>query len=265
MREIYLDNAATTQCDPMVLKAIAPFWSKDYGNPSSFNDSGRKAEETVGQSRRKIARILGAKDQEIVFTSSATEANNLAIQGIASNFRLKPKTKNPKPHIITTQIEHQSILEPIKHLEKEGFSVTYLSVSKQGLISLEGFKKAIQPETFLISIIYAHNEIGAIQPIKKIAKIIKELENPPYFHIDAAQAASLDLNVNNLGVDLMTLSSHKIHGPKGIAALYVRQETKIEPIILGGGQERGLRSGTEAVPLAVGFGKTLELIQKSRK
>lgn len=258
MREIYLDTAATTPCDPRVLKAMAPFWSKIYGNPSSFNDAGRRAKKALDEARKKIARLLGAKNQEIIFTSSATEANNLTIFGIAR--------ANPKLHIITTSIEHHSVLEPIKELEKEGFKTTYLPVNKEGIINLEDFKKALKPETALVSIIYANNEIGSVQPIKKIGKIIKEFKKitgPLYFHVDASQAvAFLDINPNNLGVDLMTLSSHKIYGPKGIAALYVRRNTEIKPLIFGGGQEWGLRSSTEAIPLIVGFAKALEVNQK---
>lgn len=252
-KEIYLDNAATTPCNQKVLKEMEPFWSKNFGNPSSFNDAGREAKKAAGQARRKIARILGVQDQEIIFTSSATEANNLAIFGITKTAGGK------KPHIVTTAIEHHSVLEPMKQLRKEGFDITHLNVNREGLINLENLKKAIKPETVLVSIIYANNEIGSIQPIKKIAKIVKE-SNPPYFHIDAAQASGhLDINVNNLGVDLMTLSSHKIYGPKGVAALYVRKGVTIEPIIYGGGQEFGLRSATEAVPLIVGFAKALEM------
>lgn len=268
MKEVYLDNAATTSCDPKILKAMAPFWFRIYGNSSSFNDAGRKAKKALDQSRQKIARIIGAKNQEIIFTSSATEANNLAVLGTTRAL------KNKKSKIITTKIEHRSILEPIKKLQKEGIKIHYLSVNKEGLIDLNEFKKALTPETALISIIYANNEIGGIQPIKKAAKIIKTFRNSklgirnspyPYFHIDAAQASNhLDININNLGVDLMTISSHKIYGPKGIAALYLKREVKIEPIIYGGGQEFNLRPSTEAVPLIVGFAKALEESQKSK-
>ncbi|MEK7537077.1 MAG: cysteine desulfurase family protein [Patescibacteria group bacterium] len=267
MREIYLDTAATTPCDPRVLKAMAPFWSKIYGNPSSFNDSGRKAREAVEQSRKRIARILGAKNQEIIFTSSATEASNFAVFGVANASQKSqipnPKIPKSKYHIITTKIEHRSVFEPIKKLGESGFEITYLEVNKEGLISLEEFKEALRPETFLVSIIYVNNEIGSVQPIKKIGKIIKEFKKvsgPLYFHIDASQASAyLDINVNNLEVDLMTISSHKIYGPKGIAALYVRRGTEIKPLIYGGGQEWGLRSSTEAVPLIVGFAKAIEI------
>lgn len=256
MREIYLDNAATTPCDSKVLKAMEPYWSKIYGNPSSFNDAGRKAKKTVVESRKKIARILGAKEKEILFVSSATEANNTAIFGIAE------KIKKDGFKILTTAIEHHSVLEPLKKLSKKRVKITYLSVNKEGLINLKEFEKSLTPDTKLISIIYANNEIGSVQPIKKIAKIIKEFRKNskfPYFHIDAVQATSyLDINVNNLGVDLMTLSSHKIYGPKGIALLYIKNGVEIEPLIYGGGQESGFRSGTEAVPLIVGFAKALE-------
>jgi len=263
MPEIYLDNAATTPCDPKVLKAMEPYWSEIYGNPSSFNGAGRKAKKTLDESRKKIALILGAKIQEIIFTSSATESNNLAILGV------KKALGQTKSHIVTTCIEHPSVLEPIKFLENKGNEITYLPVNKEGIIRPDELKKKIRPETILVSIIYANNEIGSIQPIKKISKILKEMKKNsglPYFHIDAAQAAGhLDINVNNLGVDLMTLSSHKIYGPKGIAALYARKETKIEPIICGGGQEWGFRSSTEALPLIAGFAKALEIANSKKR
>ncbi|MBI2003581.1 MAG: cysteine desulfurase [Parcubacteria group bacterium] len=283
MKEIYLDNAATTPCDPRVLKAMEPFWSKIYGNPLSFNDAGRTAKKAMDKARKKIARLLGAKDREIIFTSSATEANNLAIQGIARNFQFSIynlqsnlKIKNIKPHIITTKVEHHSVIEPVKQFEKNGFEVTYLKVNKEGLINLNDLKKSLRRETILVSIIYAGNEIGSIQPLKKIAKIIKEFKKVnskqltvnscPYFHADASQAAAyLDMNVNNLGVDLLTASSSKIYGPKGVAALYVRQGTEIEPLIFGGGQEFGLRAATPAVPLIVGFAKALEIANSKKR
>lgn len=269
MTNIYLDNAATTPCDPEVLKAMKPYWSGIFGNPSSFNDAGREAKKALDQSRQKIARILGTKNQEIIFTSSATEANNMAIFGTVKT------VSTSKPHIITSKIEHQSVLEPIKVLEKQDCQITYLSVNKEGLINPEELKKTIKPETVLVSIIYANNEIGSIQPIKKVAKIIKEFRNSklgiinsgyPYFHIDAAQASSyLDINPNNLGVDLMTVSSHKIYGPKGIAALYIRKGVQIEPIIYGGGQEFNLHSATEAVPLIAGFAKAMEMTNSKKQ
>ena len=260
MKEIYLDNAATTSCEGQVLKAMQPYWSKIYGNPSSFNDAGREAKKALDQARKKIAILLGARSHELFFISSATEANNLAIFGAA-------KKAGKKNHIIATTIEHHSVLEPMKELEKNGFDITYLPVNKEGVISPDELRKSIKVETFLISIIYANNEIGSVQPIKKISKIVREFkEKRLYLHVDAAQAQShLDLNVNNLGVDLMTLSSHKIHGPKGVAALYVRRGTELEPSFYGGGQEQGLRSSTEAVPLIAGFAKALELTKTSQE
>lgn len=283
MEEIYLDNAATTPCDPKALKAMGPFWSEIYGNSSSFNDAGRKAKKALNQARGKIARLLGAKNQEIIFTSSATEANNLAIFGTANglknkswstqnNLSARPSSQSVESSgykIITTTVEHHSVLEPIKKLEKDGIKIHYLPVSKEGLINLNEFKKTLTPDTALVSIIYTNNEIGSIQPIKKIAKILKDFKKDsafPYFHTDAAQAAGhLDINVNNLGVDLMTISSHKIYGPKGIAALYIRRGTRIEPLFYGGGQEFGVRSATEPVPLIVGFSRALELAEKKQK
>lgn len=262
-KKIYLDNAASTACDPMVLKAMEPYWSKIYGNPSSFNDAGREAKKALDEARKKITRLLGAKNQEIVFTSSATESNNLAIFGIMK--ALSPAVLS-SGEIITTKVDHHSVLEPLKKLEKDGVKVHELQVDREGFIKLDEFKKTLNQNTVLVSIIYAGNEIGVIQPLKKMAKIIKEFKNGsgyPYFHTDAAQAAAyLDMNVNNLGVDLLTVSSSKIHGPKGAAALYVRQGTKIEPLVYGGGQEFGLRSSTEAVPLIVGFAKALEISNK---
>lgn len=258
MKEVYLDNAATTSCDPKVLRAMSPYWSKSYGNPSSFNDAGRTAKKAVEEARRKIALILGARPQEIVFTSSATESNNLAILGVVAGGK-------EKKHMITTAIEHHSVLEPARELEKSGFKISYLKVDREGIIDIKELERMVYPETILVSVIYANNEIGSVQSIKKIAKALKGLRKGssfPYFHVDASQAQHLDLNVNNLGVDLMTLSSHKVHGPKGVAALYVRRGTSIKPLLHGGGQEWGLRSSTEAVPLIVGFGKALELSDK---
>lgn len=268
-KEIYLDYAATTPLDPRVLKAMEPYWFEIYGNPSSLNQSGRQAKRILEDSRRQISRILGARQNEVIFTSSATEANNLAIFGLINYF----KKINPKLHIITTRIEHRSVLEPIKNLEKSGFKVNYLTVNSEGLIKINDLKNLLNKDTALVSIIYANNEIGSIQPIKKISKVIKEFNNlrsdkkfKTYFHVDAAQATNyLDINVNNLGVDLMTISSHKIYGPKGVACLYIKQETNIESLFFGGGQEFGLRPSTESVPLIVGFSKALLITQNLKE
>ena len=257
---IYLDNAASTPTDRRVLKEIVRV-AKLYGNPSSYNDCGREAREYVEKARLKIARFLGARGEEVVFTGSGTESNNLAIQGVARNFQF------PKPHIITTQIEHPSVLRPIERLEKEGFKVSYLSVDKEGLVGLEELKRTLRPETVLVSVMYANNEIGTIQPVVKISKIIRDFHNrkfqvcekAPLFHCDACQATEyLDMNVNHLGVDLLTFNGSKIYGPKGAGVLYARRGTKLSPIILGGEQEGGLRAGTENVPAIGGMAVALD-------
>ncbi|MBI2627253.1 MAG: cysteine desulfurase [Parcubacteria group bacterium] len=294
-KEIYLDNAAATPVNEKVLKTMEPFSNIFYGNPSSFNDAGRQARKALDQSRRVIARFLGAQDREIIFTGSGTEANNMAILGLIKavqglsttnyqsrsprdrGFSIKselPISNKRKPHVITTKIEHPSVLRPIQYLEKTGqVCATYLPVDKNGIIKLDDLKKALRPETILISIIYVNNEIGSVQPIKKISKFLKEFKSSKFqgsrfkliFHIDACQATGyLDMNVNNLGVDLMTINSSKIHGPKGIGALYIRQGTPIQPLVLGGGQEGGLRSGTENVAGIVGLAEAIEIIQKSK-
>ena len=282
MRNIYLDNAAASPTDPRVQKEVVR-GMKIYGNPSSFNDSGRKAANELTKARLKVARFLGAHPEEIVFTGSGSEANNLAIQGIARNFQfsifnfqIKPKTQNPKLHIITTQIEHPSVLEPIKWLEGEGFDVTYLSVDKEGFINPEELQKTLRSETILISVMYANNEIGTIEPINKIGKIIREFRKGleirnskleihekayPLFHVDACQAAGcLNMNVNNLQADLITFNGSKIGGPRGVGVLYVRQGVALTPQVLGGGQERGLRAGTENLPAILGLAKAVELV-----
>ena len=257
---IYLDNAASTPTDRRVLKEIVRV-AKLYGNPSSYNDCGREAREYVEKARLKIARFLGARGEEVVFTGSGTESNNLAIQGVARNFQF------PKPHIITTQIEHPSVLRPIERLEKEGFKVSYLSVDKEGLVGLEELKRTLRPETVLVSVMYANNEIGTIQPVVKISKIIRDFHNgkfqvcekAPLFHCDACQATEyLDMNVNHLGVDLLTFNGSKIYGPKGAGVLYARRGTKLSPMILGGEQEGGLRAGTENVPAIGGMAVALD-------
>jgi cysteine desulfurase len=259
MKTIYLDNAAATPQDPQVTKEIARV-TKIYGNSSSFNDAGRVARKELNEARLKIARFLGAHADEIVFTSSGSEANNLAIKGIIKNFKI---------HIITTKIEHPSVLEPIKRLEKEGCDVTYLSVDKEGFINSEDLKKALRPETILVSIMYANNEIGTIQPIRAISKIIKNFKihgANPLLHVDACQATEyLNMNVNNLGVDLLTFNGSKIYGPRGIGVLYIKRGVGISPLILGGSQEYGLRAGTENLPAIVGLAKAISIIDKKGK
>lgn len=252
MPKVYLDYAATTPIDPKVFKAMAPYFKKDFGNPSSIHGYGQKALSAIDEARQTAADFLGCSQDEIIFTGSATEANNLAIFGLVK----------PGGHIITTNIEHHAVLEPFQALSKRGIEVTYVPVDKEGLVSVSDIKKAIKPNTVLVSIMYANNEIGTVQPIAEIGKM---LPDNIYFHTDAVQAANyFDCNVKNLGVDLLTLSAHKIYGPKGTGLLYVREGVKIEPFILGGGQEQGRRSGTENVAAIVGFAQALKEVQNPK-
>jgi len=261
MLKIYLDYAATTPIDPKALKAMTPYLKKDFGNASSIHNFGQKALSAIDEARVSVADFLGCQPQEVYFTASATEANNLALQGV-----IKALAKeNKRPHIITSCIEHHAVSETVKHLQKQGAETTFVSVDKEGIISLSELKKAIKENTVLVSVIYANNEIGTIQPIAEIAKILKNRGRKIYFHTDAVQAVNyLDCNVEKLGVDLLTLSSHKIYGPKGVGALYVKKGTPIEPLIFGGGHERGLRSGTENVPGIVGLGSAIKEIQNPK-
>ncbi|MFH1393032.1 MAG: cysteine desulfurase family protein [Patescibacteria group bacterium] len=263
--KIYLDYAATTPVDREVLKAMIPYFNEKFGNASSIHSFGQEAITAIDQAREKIALYFSCDFKEIIFTGSATESNNLAIKGFINNFQ--------KKHIITTAIEHESVLEPLKELEKAGHEVTYLPVDKMGLIKISDLEKAIRDTTILVSIIYANNEIGTIQPIKEIGKLLekinkKRLENKLsriYFHTDAVQALNyLECRPDWLKVDLLTFSGHKIYGPKGIGGLYVRKGTPLLPIVSGGGQEFGLRSGTENVASIVGLAKAVELIFSAR-
>jgi cysteine desulfurase len=254
-KTIYLDHAATTYVDLRVKKEMDKCYSETYGNPGSLHSVGRDAYELVENSREKIAKILNCRPDEIIFTSGGTESINLAIKGIAFS--------KGKGHIITSKVEHPAVLDTCRFLEKKGFSVTYLNVDKFGLVNPKDVEKAIKKDTLLISIMYANNEIGTIQPIKEIGKVAKN--NKIIFHTDACQAAgALDLDINQLNVDLMTLNGSKIYGPKGVGMLYKSLEIKLEPLMHGGGQEFGLRSGTENVPGMVGFTKALELAQKEK-
>lgn len=266
-KQIYLDYAATTPIDPRVLEKMTPYLKADYGNPSSIYTLGQKSLAAIDEARESISQFLGCQFSEVVFTGSATEANNLAIFGISRTQR--PRAKNQKLHIITSKIDHHSVLEPFQVLEKEGVEITYLPVDREGLINISDLKKALLPETVMVSIVYANNEIGIIQPIAEIGKLLKakslNLKAKIYFHTDAVQAANyLDCDVNRLEVDLLTLSAHKIHGPKGVGSLFVREGTKIEPLIFGGGHEFGLRSGTENVAGISGFGKAIEKIKDAK-
>lgn len=252
-RTAYLDNQATTPLDPRVLDAMLPFMTGKYGNPHSRSHAfGWEAEEMVEKARQSVASLIGANAKEIVFTSGATESNNLAIKGVAAY--------NPaKRHIITTGTEHKCVLASCRFLEGEGYTVTYLPVQTDGLISLSELEKAIRPDTGIVSIMAVNNEIGVIQPIEEIGKLCRSKN--VLFHTDAAQAVGkVPLNVEY--IDLMSISGHKLYGPKGIGALYVRRRNprvRLRPIIDGGGQERGLRSGTLPTPLVVGLGKAAEI------
>lgn len=251
---IYLDNAATTAINEQVLQEMIPFLKEHYGNPSSLHRLGRISNLAIKKVRKQIADLISAEPEEILFTSGGTESNNTALYGIAH--------ANQGNHIITSSIEHEAILEPCKKLEKDGFEITYLPVSREGLINPENFKQSIKENTCLASIMFANNEVGTIQAIKEISKICQEKRI--VFHTDAIQAiGKVNINVKDLGVDLLSISSHKINGPKGVGALYIRKGMPIEPFIVGGGQENGLRSGTENVASLVGFGKACQLAKEN--
>lgn len=255
MKRIYLDNSATTAVDEEVLKTILPYFTEQFGNASSLHSFGREAKEALENSRAKVANLINAEKDEIIFTAGGTESDNIAIKGTAF------KHKNKGNHIITTSIEHPAVLNTCKFLETQGFKVTYLPVDTEGFISIEDLKNAITNKTILITIIHGSNEIGTIQPLKEIGKIAKE--NEIYFHTDAVQSVGkikVDVKENNL--DLLSLSSHKIYGPKGVGALYIRKGVKIETIIHGGGHEHGLRSSTENIPGIVGLAKACELAKE---
>lgn len=252
MKRIYLDYAATTPCDPQVLKAMEPYFFEKFGNPSSIHSFGQEAKGAIEEAREKLASFLGAKADEIIFTSGGTESNNFAVQGVAY------AQANKGNHIITTAIEHHAITETCKFLEKRGFKVTYVGVDKNGLVSPADIKKAITDKTILVSVMHANNEIGTIQPIAEIGKIAKELNI--YFHTDAIQTTGhIPTNVNDLNIDLLSLSAHKFYGPKGVGALYVRKGTRIERFLHGGDQEKGRRASTHNTPGIVGLGKAIEL------
>lgn len=252
MNTIYLDNNATTKTDEEVVKAMMPYLLENYGNPSSIYKIGRENRKVVEESREKIAEILNCKPDEIYFTSGGSESDNTAIRGIAYSY------KNKGNHIITSKIEHPAVLETCKQLEKEGYEVSYIGVDENGIINLEELKNAIKPTTTLITIMFANNEIGTIEPIEEIGKIAKE--NDIIFHTDAVQAVgSIKIDVKKLNIDSLSLSAHKFYGPKGIGVLYVRKEIKFNKFINGGHQERNKRAGTENVAGIVGLAKAIEL------
>lgn len=251
-RFVYLDHSATTPVDQKVLEAMLPFFSMDFGNPNSLHAWGRKARQAVDQARDEVSRLINAEPSEIIFTGGGSEADNIAIKGVA--FAKKDKGR----HIITSAIEHHAVLDTCKWLEKEGFDITILPVDEYGTIRPEELRKAIRPDTILVTIHFANNEIGTVQPIEQLGNICRE--QGVLFHTDAVQAAGhISIDVKKLPIDLMTMAAHKMYGPKGVGALYIKKGVKIVPLIHGGGQERGLRSGTENTAGIVGFGKAAAL------
>lgn len=252
MKRIYFDYAATTPTDPEVVKAMQPYFTDKFGNPSSIHSFGQEAKKGIEEARQTLADFIGASPDEIVFTCGGTESNNFALAGVA--YALESKGN----HIITSSIEHHAILEPCKLLEKRGFKVAFVKVDKSGLVNPDDIKKAITDKTILISVMYANNEIGVIQPIAEIGKIAKE--KGIYFHTDAVQTTGhIPVDVNKLNVDLLSLSAHKFYGPKGVGALYIRKGTRINRFLLGGDQEKGRRASTHNTTGIVGLGKAIEL------
>ena len=252
MKQIYLDYAATTPTRPEVVREMTPYFNQAFGNPSAIYAYGQEAKNGIELARSKVAALIGARDEEIVFTGGGTEADNFALKGVAFANQKKGN------HIITTAIEHHAVFESCKFLAKMGFKITYLPVDKYGLVDPDDVKKAITEKTILISVMHANNEVGTIQPIKEISKIAGEAG--VYLHTDAVQSAGhIPADVNQLGVDLLSMSAHKLYGPKGVGALYIRKGTKLVSFMHGGGQENSRRAGTENVPGIVGFGKAAEL------
>jgi len=262
MKKVYLDYGATTPVDPQVISAMKPYFDEIYGNPSSIHSLGVNAADAIEESRKHVASIINAKPEEIVFTSGGTEADNLAIKGIASKYEDKKGTTGP--HIITTEIEHPAVLETCKYLDKTGFDVAYLPVDTEGIIKLKDIEQIISKNTFLISIIYGNNEIGTIQPMQEIGKITSK--NNIFLHTDAVQAVGkIPIDIKKANIDLLSLSAHKIYGPKGIGCLYVKKGVKITPLFHGGGHEQGKRSSTLNTPGIIGLGKACELGKKRMK
>lgn len=266
MKRVYLDYAATTPVDQRVVKAMKPYFNKKFGNASSLHETGKQARKDMTQARKKIANFINALPEEIIFTSGGTEADNLALKGIFY------KLDSSKKHIITSKIEHHAVLNPCQFLEKQGAEITYLSVDQEGIINLSELKNSIKEETILVSLIYANNEIGTIEPIKEIVQIIREerrkrkekgITNPIYFHTDAVQAfGHLPIDVKDLGVDMLSASAHKIYGPKGVGLLYLKKGINIESLIHGGEHEQGRRASTENIPGIIGFAKAVEIAEQ---
>ncbi len=262
MHRIFLDNASTTPVDPEVVEAMLPCFTESFGNPMSIHTFGRKARNRLDTARTQVASILNATAEEIIFTAGGTESDNMAIKGIAFQHKKMRKTKGP--HIITSAIEHPAVLETCHYLETQGFSMAYLPVDEYGLINPDTLASTITDNTFLISIMYANNEIGTIEPIQKIGTIAHT--HNALFHTDAVQAiGKVPIDVKQSNIDVLSLSSHKIYGPKGVGALYIREDLTLEPLIHGGGHERGMRSGTHNLPGIVGLGKACELGKSRQK
>jgi cysteine desulfurase len=255
MGRIYLDYAATTPVHPDVLAAMLPYFTNTFGNPSAIHSYGQEARGAMEEARANVADLIGAHGEEIVFTSGGTEADNFALEGVAF------ASEGRGNHIITTSIEHHAVLETCHFLEKRGFNITYLPVDRYGMVDPVDVRKAITPKTILVSVMHANNEAGTIQPLAEIGRITREAG--VYFHTDAVQTVGhIPVAVNELGVDLLSISAHKLYGPKGVGALYVRKGTRLVSFMHGGGQERGHRAGTENVPGIVGFGKAAELARQ---
>ncbi len=255
-KKIYLDHGATTKVNDEVLKEMIPWFSENYGNPSSIYSLGRKSKDAIENARQIVADALHSKQSEIYFTSCGTESNNWALKGICYAYKKKGN------HIISTNIEHHAVLNTLKYLEKQGFEVTYVPVEKNGIVSVEKIKKAIRKDTILISVMYANNEIGTIQPIKEIGELAKEFDI--LFHTDAIQVAgTIDIDVSDLNVDLLSISAHKFYGPKGVGALFVRRGVRIDNLLHGGAQEKTRRAATENIANIVGLAKALQMAVKN--
>ena len=253
--EIYLDNSATTKPYEKVVEKMVYALTTDYANPSAVHKKGVEVEKNIKKIRQEIARSIGCKDKEIIFTSGGTEANNTIIRGIAN---LHKKRKN---HIITTNIEHPSVLRTMEDLEEQGFEVTYLKVNDKGTVNIDDVKNAIKENTILISMMHVNNEIGSIQPIKEVGKYLSTLKEKVYLHVDAVQSfAKINFKPSRYNIDFMSVSGHKLHGPKGIGFMYVKENNKIKPMLTGGGQEIGIRSGTENVAGIYGLGEAIDII-----
>ncbi len=254
MRKVYLDNNATSPVDPAVVEEMTPYFVEDFGNASSIHTFGQRARAATEEARGRVARVLGTKPGEIVFTSGGTESDNTAVRGVACQLRSRGN------HIVTTQVEHPAVLSTCKSLENEGFRVTYLGVDREGRVSLSDLEQAISPETVLISVMHANNEVGSIHPIGQIGEMARS--RGIVFHTDAVQSVGkIPFGVDELQIDLLSISSHKLHGPKGVGALYVRSDVPMTPLMLGGSHERRRRAGTENVPGIVGLGKAMQIAQ----